>query len=188
MAGQGDINGATHAALWNGNSVTDLGTLGGKSSAAYAINNAGQVVGESQIDGNTAYHATLWNGNAPTDLGTILGANNSWAWAINSRAQVAGYSEIYGAGQRATLWNDTTVIDLNTLLGPDAVSAGWVLTDARGINDSGIIVGNAYNTLTHQGSNFLLEYPLPEPGTFALMLSALGLLGLMARARESSAD
>jgi probable HAF family extracellular repeat protein len=40
--------------------MTDLGTLGGKYSFAYAINNGGQIVGASYLDPTTE-HAVLWS-------------------------------------------------------------------------------------------------------------------------------
>jgi uncharacterized membrane protein len=40
--------------------MTDLGTLGGHFSAAYAINPAGEVVGVSQAGPGTDKHPTLW--------------------------------------------------------------------------------------------------------------------------------
>jgi len=43
---------------------TDLGTLGGNGSEAFAINNSGQVVGGSQ-------HAFLYDGSTMRDLGTL---------------------------------------------------------------------------------------------------------------------
>jgi probable HAF family extracellular repeat protein len=41
---------SNHAALWQGQTVRDLGTLGGPSSFAYAINDGSQIVGTADIN------------------------------------------------------------------------------------------------------------------------------------------
>jgi probable HAF family extracellular repeat protein len=46
IAGSSDnATGYSHAVLRNNGAITDLGTLGGTQSAAYAVNNLGQVTG-----------------------------------------------------------------------------------------------------------------------------------------------
>lgn len=56
------------AALWNGTSYTDLGTLGGDFSAAIDINNRGQIIGNSTTEPNSWIdHAVLWD-----ESGTII--------------------------------------------------------------------------------------------------------------------
>ncbi|KGM41296.1 hypothetical protein JY96_17835 [Aquabacterium sp. NJ1] len=51
-----------HAALWNGTTYTDLGTLGGDFSAAIGINNRGQIIGNSTtMPNNWIDHAVLWD-------------------------------------------------------------------------------------------------------------------------------
>lgn len=72
--------------------VRDLGTLGGASSRAYAINERGWVVGEAETrDG--ANRAFLWTPETGMrDLGTFGGAA-SRAFAINDRGEVGGEAE-----------------------------------------------------------------------------------------------
>jgi hypothetical protein len=57
--------------------------------------------------------------------------------------------------------------DLNTLIDP---ASGWTLNSAEDINDSGMICGNARNSLGQ--SHAYLLVPVPEPSTIALLLTA----------------
>ena len=89
LVGFGATAGAT--ARSSSVTVTDLGTLGGTSSQAVAVNNSGQVVGYSKIAGNET-HAFSWTKKGGmVDLGT-LGGTSSRAAAVNSGGQVVGYS------------------------------------------------------------------------------------------------
>jgi probable HAF family extracellular repeat protein len=162
---------------------TDLGTLGGTSSSAAAINASGQVAGSASTTGD-ATHATLWNGSTTTDLGT-LGGTESYASAINASGQVVGLAYTTGnLAYHATLWNGTAAIDLNSLLDASTVSSGWVLTQATGINDNGWIVGNASNSQLGITSHAFLLTAVPEPETYVMLLTGLGLLGFVACRRK----
>ena len=164
---------------------TDLGTLGGTNSAARAINDAGQVAGWSYTANNAAYHATVWNGATATDLGAPLGGTSSVATAINTAGQVVGYAFFAKNAQHAAVWNGTTATDLNSFLDASTVSAGWVLTEATGINDNGWIVGNASNASLGITSHAFLLTPVPEAETYAMMLAGLGMIGAIVRRRKS---
>ncbi|MGA3228011.1 MAG: hypothetical protein ABSC65_29875 [Acidobacteriaceae bacterium] len=131
-----------HAVLWDPDgSVTDLGNLGGTmANVAAGINNRGEVVGgSSSKDGNL--HAFLWTKDTGIqDLG-LLGADVVTAptW-INNSGQAVGGSCPAAGNCRAFLWQDKVLIDLNTLIPADGP---LYLLFAFGINDSGVIVGQA---------------------------------------------
>ena len=78
------------------------------------------------------------DGAGMADLGT-LGGRDSVAYAINGAGQVVGTADTRSEGKRAFLWSPGGgMVDLNGLIDR---AAGWVLTQARGINDTGQIVG-----------------------------------------------
>ena len=135
----------------NGANLTDLGTLGGDESWAYAINSADQVAGTASslsID----LHAFLFSDvTGMTDLGT-LGGYTSTAFALDSTGNVVGTAQDATNAMHAFVWTlSLGMRDLNELV---PVNSGWVLTEARGINDSGQIVGNGL--LNGQPRAFLL--------------------------------
>ena len=80
-----------HAFLWDGGTMTDLGSLGGDFSNATAINPAGHVVGWSKTASGEV-HGFFWDGEMH-DLGT-LGGPASIAYDINPGNRIVGFSTI----------------------------------------------------------------------------------------------
>ena len=77
-----------HAFLYNGGTMTDIGTLGGiGDSVAYGINSAGQIVGQSCTVSGLANNAFFYSAGRMTDLGTLGGGvynYGSCAYGINN--------------------------------------------------------------------------------------------------------
>jgi probable HAF family extracellular repeat protein len=80
IAGQSYANASANAVtkvptqdpfLWRNGHMTDLGTLGGTFGTANWLNDAGQVVGQSNLAGDQSSHPYLWQDGTMTDLGTL---------------------------------------------------------------------------------------------------------------------
>jgi probable HAF family extracellular repeat protein len=129
-----------HAVVWRQGQIIDLGTLGGNQSAAFAVNDRGQVAGFAlnavpdpfsmfyqafSSSNGTQTRAFLWDkNNGMQDLGT-LGGNDALALFLNQRGQVAGTSYTNSTPNTTTglptqdpfLWDGKTMLDLGTLGG-----------------------------------------------------------------------
>ena len=125
--------------------MQNLGTLdGGSISAAYDINDSGQVVGSS--NGGTSSgqeHAFLYSGGQMQDLGTLGGAF-SRASGINDAGQVVGAAGTPTGNRRAFLYSGGQMKDLGTLDGGSS-------SVANDINNSGQVVG--WSTKSNAESN-----------------------------------
>jgi len=93
IAGSACFDGVNErAALFSAGELIDLGTLGGATSVATGVNDAGQVTGYSQLASGEV-HAFVWQPvSGLLDLGTLGGAE-SRAAAINARGLVLGCSD-----------------------------------------------------------------------------------------------
>lgn len=115
--------------------ITDIGTLGGATSGASAINDLGQVVGTSDAS-NVNWYAFVWNMNSGMQgLGTLGGPwwGNSVAHDINDIGQIVGAANAPGDNDHAFFWQNGNMVDLGTLGGEVSV--------ASRINNSGQIIG-----------------------------------------------
>ncbi|HEV2230104.1 MAG TPA: hypothetical protein VGR86_14250 [Steroidobacteraceae bacterium] len=124
---------------------------GDSTSAATAINDAGQAVGISGACGDavgafSARHALMWQNGHPLRLPTLGGAGWNTPMAINSSGAAAGFSDTPGdvsggvltANFQAALWPaGGGIVNLHTL-------PGDALAEATGINDRGQVVGTSF--------------------------------------------
>jgi probable HAF family extracellular repeat protein len=143
------------AVLWNQGTISDLGTLdGGYESAAFAVNNRGQVVGFAtntisdpfSFFPPTQTRAFRSQNGVMEDLGT-LGGPDAWAFLVNAQGQVAGESYTNSTPNSSNgplcapnaptqdpfLWERGAMEDLGTLGG----TCGY----ANALNERGQVVG-----------------------------------------------
>ena len=146
--------GPARAFLYRDGLLHDLGTLGGTTSSANAINDFGLVVGGSQMPGDTAAHAFVYQNGKLKDIGTF-GGPSSIARDVNNRGAVVGSAQDSTGKWHAFVYD--------SVVGMQRLFAGPGNTYATAINERGTIVGE---TDTHayvhdRGVTRLLE-ELPE--------------------------
>jgi probable HAF family extracellular repeat protein len=147
IVGSADLGGTntphiSHAFLYSGGVMNDLGVLGVYSngtvvvsvSVAFGINNNGQIVGDSRTS-SQAIHAFLYDQGQMTDLGTLPANTQSEARSINDNGQIVGWTLPAGP-QHAFLYENGNMTDLGTL--------GGTASFAYCINNAGQFVGDSW--------------------------------------------
>ena len=180
----------SHPFSWTAGKMTDLGTLGGISSQAAAVNRGGDIVGGSNGDaflvhngkmtdlgpgaatgindfgeiagGTSCCHAFVISGGKQTTLPDLsrYGGGLSSASGINNNHQIVGGSDNAQGYGHAVLWTNGTITDLGTL--------GGTQSAAYAINDLGQVTGWAH-TASEATHVFLYSGgKMTDLGTFGL--------------------
>jgi probable HAF family extracellular repeat protein len=163
--------GNTHAFVYTGSGLVDIGTLGGTFSAGTSINNRGDVIGTSTL-ANGDGHLFLYTQGHMQDLGTVAGQSPEGgiindhgdilafsvggsylyrrhsffklpitATAINNNSEIVGSKPAVTAGSRAYVYFGGVAVDLNKLVDPSLP----LLTIANGVSNNGKIVVHGLN-------------------------------------------
>ena len=157
---------------YSNNKTIDIDNVSGRQSAAWSINNAGQVTGSLSTAtcpipvpfpptclGNT--HAFLYTGGGLADIGT-LGGTYSEGMSINNLGEIAGISTVANGATHLFLYTQGHMQDLGAPAGQTAVSAA--------LNDRGEILASTAGSGGAGASYYLyrnhtfLKLPFPVSG------------------------
>jgi probable HAF family extracellular repeat protein len=132
--------------------MVNLGSFGGTCTIASAINNRGQVVGESNGVGDQSSPAFIWDKGSFKPLGGSLGGDYSGAGAINDEGEAAGFAylsnDLSNGPWHAALWKHIgSLTDLGTV-GDDPCSY------ATSINAKTQVVGSSVSDCTLTNPSF----------------------------------
>ncbi len=160
------------AFLYDGKDILSLGTLGGASSNALALNNHNVVVGFSATNDVGRNAPFIYSQGVMTEIG---GGVDGMALDINDSGTVVGNTSRFGGfvyvnGEFSLL---SELVDKRN---------GWYVEQASAVNDAGQI-GARVCSFTNQCRDAVLT-PVPEPATYGMLLGGLGVVGLMARRRR----
>jgi probable HAF family extracellular repeat protein len=147
--------------------MTDIGTLGGEFSRANLNNDAGQVVGGSEVaDGSI--HPFLWQNGTMTDLGTLPGYKSARAIRISENGIICGFAydpvgtPTNAASMRAGfVYRDGKFTDLGSL--------GGLGTGCGDVNDKGQVTGASDISIAPEGETPTTHGILWENGTLTDM-------------------
>jgi probable HAF family extracellular repeat protein len=120
-------SGATRAARWDSSSATPvaLALLGGGSSSAGGLNQAGQVVGSATAAAGNSVHAVLWQANGSVvDLNNEVDPALADGWVLTSASDINDFGVIVGTAQKN---GETRAFVLSVSAVPEPTSAVLML-------------------------------------------------------------
>ena len=138
------VSGFQHAARVeaDGTTIEDAGTVDGTfgMSGASAIDDLGHIGGFSSAKSFFAFHAYRWDPGHPVYADAPLPAFFGNVESIANGMSAGWYMSTVDFNNYAMLQTDATgAVDLNTQI---PANSGWVLTEIKGINTSGQMVGD----------------------------------------------
>lgn len=143
------------AFLWQNNTMSSLGTLGGgDDSFAYAINDSNTIVGHAQT-GDDSDLAVKWVNGAISDLGTLPGGGEATAYDVNDAGEIVGRAFASGTSW-GVLWLPAPNYGLEA--GIHNLTNGYINSQANAINSHGQVVG----TVEIGGTNVPFIWELGE--------------------------
>jgi probable HAF family extracellular repeat protein len=175
-------DGFQRAVIWANNSILDISN--GFESQARAINDFGQVVGETTTLTGTQ-EAFRWSNGTSENLGTLTPGRSSEAFSINNEGNIVGTAEAISSitfetnpithlvtittnyHNHAFLYSNGSMLDLNSVI---STNSGWELYYAFSINNSDQILGWGSVDGGEHIRSFILQ--VPEPSVPALWISA----------------
>ncbi|MES2163675.1 MAG: PEP-CTERM sorting domain-containing protein [Pseudomonadota bacterium] len=186
IIGSRSVNGDSQAVTYKNGAVTDVITVaGGQYQTALAINDSGQVMGSYDTVVGGVHRSFIYENGVGTDLGSLYSPyGNTLAHGLNNFGEVVGGSfEDIGADSagHGFIYSKGQMTDLNSLIDP---VQGWKIVDGASINDHHQILVSLCKADDHwdcRAARLDLTSPVPEPETYAMLLSGLGLLGWSAR-------
>ncbi|MHC4177506.1 MAG: DUF3466 family protein, partial [Planctomycetota bacterium] len=159
-----DSFGQVQAMLWTpdgaGYTPTPIGMLpGGNRSYGRDVNDQGVVVGRSQNQAGQE-QAFVWQDGQIEGLPLLPGQTSSRASGVNNLGQIVGSADL----NVAMLWDNDQAIDLNTVIEPltGGHNEGMVLSEARAINDQGMIAVSGRTPAPFAATRAYLLVPIPQ--------------------------
>jgi probable HAF family extracellular repeat protein len=146
--------------------LTDLGSLGGSQSFAYAINDRGQVVGESRVTGDGSSHAFLYCNGHMTDLYPLNSEElfTVGPMSVNNRGQVASGVMVSGVYYPAIYDSRSHAL---TILGCLSDANFWGFSGvATAVNNLGQAVGYSYVDSLNRHAFIFEDGAMTDLGSF----------------------
>lgn len=146
-----ESSGVNRARFYDGKHVRDIGTLGGPGTVAWAVNDLGQVTGQSDVNADRSIsHAFRWSqATGIVDL-SRSGQGFSVGFDINNKGQVAG-DAVFNPANRVIhgfFWTPQAGMQDIGALGPNRRS------EVSALNDAGTVSGSA-ETASSTGFDFI---------------------------------
>lgn len=179
------INGGFEANLQNANTWNIYSNLtgwtGGSAGIELRNNVAGAAFeGKNFVELDTTANSAMWQ-----QIATKAGQHYNLSFAYSGRPGVAATSN-----NIEVLWNGVVLGDL-TAVGSSVNNWGMKSYEVIGINGMSTLTFRAAGKSDSYGGSLdavsLTTSPVPEPGTYALMLGGLAAMGLLRRRQQQKA-